>query len=349
MQIRKPRHSSTETMQTNLQQKKNALRKALFFVAGILGILLLVPAIRENAALAESFLRTGPDIPHMLIAVSLCLTNQVTTMLRWMLMARAAGIAVSVRDSFSLGVAGEAGNLFMPVGSGGDAVKIAMAAGTGHSAGRCFAATLADRTVGLMGLATVALTASGTGWLTGHHQTQTFFCLLCGFLVAMSACITVALHPQWWLVLFRHVGSEWKVVRLLLQLSAPFAELRRHLSTLLFAFALSIACNFSTLLILHFSGMAISRTQAPPLLTTLVAGPLALASTTLPLPFGALGVAEQIGQYTFSTLGSDGGALMLLGYRFCVLISVHVLLFVAAILRLRRTKTVSRLTERLSE
>lgn len=94
---------------------------------------------------------------------------------------------------------------------------------------------------------------------------------------------------------------------------------------LVLAVAISMVSQCLALLVMYYSSAALSRESAASLGSTLLAGPLVLACTALPLPFGALGVTEEVGEKLFAILGFKGGGLMMLGYRTTVVLAVGTL------------------------
>ena len=63
----------------------------------------------------------------------------------------------------------------------------------------------------------------------------------------------------------------------------------------------------------------IGRMLFPSMPTTLVQhflmGPLTLFTMAVPLPFGALGLSEEVGQQLFKLVGHPSGALAMMGFR----------------------------------
>lgn len=92
------------------------------------------------------------------------------------------------------------------------------------------------------------------------------------------------------------------------------------------AVTIAMASTFFALASLYCSELAVSKSVAPSLAPTLVGGPLVFVLTAPLLPFGALGVVEEMGEHLFSALGFSGGGLAMLGYRCCHTLAVVVLI-----------------------
>jgi hypothetical protein len=116
------------------------------------------------------------------------------------------------------------------------------------------------------------------------------------------------------------------MISLVGQITATMTEYRTKPRTILAALAISMVSQSLSLASLYCSGVAISRASAPSLASTFVGGPLVFISMALPLPFGAIGVVEEMGEQLFSALGFAGGGLAMLGYRCCGTLAVAVLI-----------------------
>ena len=299
------------------------LWRAGFVAAVVCGVWLLSSVLAANATNLSVLAAYGPNWWYFGLAAASFFANQAIAMVRWLLVARAAGVGITVHDAITLGVAGEAGNLVMPGANGGDAVKLGLMVRAGLPAVRLTAVSVADRVAGLMGLLALGLVAGLCQWGTAAARGITA-CVA----VALACCgiaVVVLLQPRAVAVLHQ-VARVWPTAG---RLTVPLAEVsesfRRRPVWLLVAVLMSVVSQSFSLMALYLSGMALLRDDPADMLTTFLVGPLVLVSTALPLPFGALGVTEQMGQDLFATLGFAGGGVATLGYRLSHTLAVFVL------------------------
>jgi hypothetical protein len=102
---------------------------------------------------------------------------------------------------------------------------------------------------------------------------------------------------------------------LVAELGEMSSTFRRRLDILTACVGISVATQGLNVLAFYLVG----RTLFPSLATTLeqhfLIVPLTLFSTALPLPFGALGISEEVGDQLFKLVGHPSGALATIGYR----------------------------------
>ena len=299
--------------------------RAAIAAAAIVGAGLTYGVLLDNlTAIADVAVR-GPRWGLMAAAVWFFLANQMITLVRWRWLARAAGVPVTFFDALTLAAAAEAGNLLMPGANGGDAVKLGLIARQGLPLGRLAVVTVTDRVVGLLGLLSVGCAAGVWQWSSGSPAVRVIAATV-SVLLAVAACaVWCLLHPRAVGLVRRAagLGPRWQAV------CGPVADVAElygnRRGPLLGAVAVSAASQTCSLLAMFCSGQALVRDGAASVVATLLAGPLVLIATALPLPFGALGVTERIGQDLFAAEGFTGGGLATLGYRFSQTLAVVVL------------------------
>lgn len=293
--------------------------------AALIGVWLLWGVLRANAAALADLKSRGPDWRFVAFALGCYLIAQVVPMARWCMLARAAGVPVRASEAFAMGVAGEAGNLVMPGANGGDAIKLGMVIRSGLPVAKLIASSIADRITGLVGLLCIGLAAGLWQWSHASSTLRSVTMVVGGLLGVGLAGLALATSPRvlaWALA----CCPRWPWAKSILgQITAAVTAYRARPVVLVAAVGISMVSQFFTLASLYCSGVAISRLAAPSLASTLVGGPLVFISTALPLPFGALGVVEEMGEQLFSALGFSGGGLAMLGCRCCHTMAVAVL------------------------
>ena len=211
--------------------------------------------------------------PAVLLAVALHAMIVVALGLRWRLLLRAQGCAVTPAGAVRLTFGSTAMNLVLPGAVGGDVGRVLMARGAGVGARTGVAAALADRAVGLVALVLVVIAG---GLLLAQPPWPL---LLAGVLVLLGAVGA-------WPLLGRMEGNAGRVGRL----ATALRRVGRDPARLLPAFGLSLAC--------HLAAAAIAAVLAVGLgiglsgMEALMLFPAVLLAAMIPVGFGGWGVRE---------------------------------------------------------
>jgi uncharacterized protein (TIRG00374 family) len=110
------------------------------------------------------------------------------------------------------------------------------------------------------------------------------------------------------------IGKIGPVLERLMDAAALYSQRKRVIP---FALLLSVTTNIMFSITIFLVGHAI--TQSPPTLYDhFVISPIAMVANSIPLP-GGIGGMEAALAYLYSCFGSDGGLVVALGYRLCIL------------------------------
>jgi uncharacterized membrane protein YbhN (UPF0104 family) len=131
--------------------RKNLLLRLLGTL--IAAALLVIWLIQNGAEVVESFAKVGWE--GFLLALLLTLVSRFATVGRWHSLLRSADVPVTPRQSIQLTFAGLFAANFLPTTVGGDLVRFAGAVKQGLDATVVAASLIADRLVGMAGMATV--------------------------------------------------------------------------------------------------------------------------------------------------------------------------------------------------
>jgi len=254
-------------------------RRAGFVVCSALGAWLLYRVLVANTAALQDLWARGPVWLSVVSATACYVGCQILTMGRWAMLARAAGVPLTLRQGFALGVAGEAGNLVMPGANGGDAVKLGLVVGSKLPIARGVASIVADRVAGLFGLVLVGFFSGAIQWTTAGTTVRTLTASMGVLAAGVAMAVGLLLHP------FSHrmlalALRPWSLATAVVAQFADVAQTyRSNWWGLVLAVAISMVSQCLALLVMYYSSAALSRESAASLGSTLLAGPLVLACT----------------------------------------------------------------------
>lgn len=281
----------------------------------VAGALLLAQVLYKNRGAALSVFSRRPDLGLLALAFVAQLSAVVLTFFRWWCVVRAQGLPLSPGDALRVGFMGNALDVVVPGQVGGDVLKAAFLcrAKPGRRT-RALASVAVDRLIGLLGLFVLASAAGAWNWSAAPDGVRrlvaaVWVTLACG-LFGFWALLTPALFR----LIGRTLGNIAQLRPVLGELHAASLTYSGRKAALTIALGLSTASH--TLYALAFAAVSQSLLPAGPGPgSLLLVAPLATLSTVVPLPFGALGLGEQVTDGLFALLGHPSGALAMLGAR----------------------------------
>ena len=280
----------------------------------------------DIGALGAAFLSVTPSL--YVIAIVCFVVSNLLGAVQWFLLLRAQNLTVSFRQALIFYHVGVFFNNVLPGNIGGDALRIYdIRRLTGESSGG-IAATVMDRFIGLFSTSTLALLAflfifelDAVGTLidapTGAHLAQLWVPALAAVWLGLVGILSVGLS--------RRLGqlADVTVLRLLPErlrqlvnhLHNTVSVYRRRLPLLLGIWIISIAVQFSRILVYYAAGLALGIQVG--LVYFVCYQPVAAILAALPISIGGLGVREGVLVTLFGGLGVDreiATAMSLLGY-----------------------------------
>jgi uncharacterized membrane protein YbhN (UPF0104 family) len=311
-------------------QPPPARRHLINIALSALALGLLAFTIYSNRDQIQSVFRRRVDPRLMAAAYLLYMTALVLTFVRWFILVRALGLPFRLRDAVRLGFIGNVFNLVIPGAVGGDLIKGAFLVREQSRKTQALASMVIDRALGLLGLFVLASVSGAFAWESSAREARILIGLAWAACGACLAGLAVAFSPGLFRPLLVLLAHRPRLHTMLKELTTLAASYRSRLGQVLLALVLAVACHAM------FVGSFVLVDQAlfpsPPTVGQhFVVVPLALFSTAVPLPFGALGVSEQVTDYLFERIGHLGGAIAMLGFRVIIyaagLTSVVVYLF----------------------
>ena len=238
--------------------------------------------------------RAGSQWPTLCVIASLFYVEIFVLSLRWRALARALGVDLSLRSSFSLTMTGMLFNTVVPGSVGGDVLKAWYARRAGPYPVGAVASILVDRVMGLLSL--VLLAVAGAAWnfrqLSQNADLRAFWTALGVILVIAAAAGIAAMAAS------ERLSSMLMPLRIpplvrtvLLKILGVLSSYHRKRGVLLQSIALSLPCHLLVCAAFYLCWVTVSHTTLDPAILLFVV-PLGLVTTAVPLAPGGIGVGQ---------------------------------------------------------
>ncbi len=269
----------------------------------------------NRAKLAEVWAKK-PDANLFAAGLAIYMGALLVTFLRWHRLVTALGLPFRFRDAIRLGFIGNVFNLVIPGAVGGDVIKAAFLCREQEKKTQAIASMVIDRALGLLGLFVLAGAVGVFAWNDAAPPVRR----LIGFAWIMVACGTVGLAILFTPALYRPIGKVFqgrgKLEVLFGELIAMAAAYRERLGVVFVALGMAVLGHSMYVLCFFLASKALFGVETPTVLEHYLVVPLVLFSTAIPMPFGALGVTEQVSKTLFANIvGFASGDIAMLGYR----------------------------------
>lgn len=291
-------------------------RAAVINFLGLLiaGALLALAIFQNREELARVFTHRV-DYRLFGVGVGLYLVAMFITFTRWYLLVRVQAIPLRWRDAVRLGFIGNFYNLAIPGAVGGDVIKAAYL-------GRMFpdrkpqawASMILDRILGLLGLFLLAGLAGLVAWPGADAQVRTLIGFVWVAIGMILLGLTVAFSPGLYRPLNRLVARHPRLAAVVGRLEAIGMAYRARLGTVILMLGVAMSIHALFVLVFFVASMAIFD-DLPTLAEHYLMVPLTLFTTAVPLPFGALGLSEQISGRLFTLVHHADGAVAMMAFR----------------------------------
>lgn len=235
--------------------------------------------------------------PHLMLVLALVAVDRAVMVLRWILLLRASGIAISTRDATRLFLVSSFVGSFLPAGVGADAARaygLTRASTTGSEA---LASVAVDRLLGVLSL--VGMGAIGLAAWAPEGRAD--WRIAAAAMVAAAACAAVFWADQWlrWLVpAHRHGGS---ITRRVLRLSDAVSRYRNRRGVLVHVMAWSFVVQL--LRITQAYILALGLGMSVPFSYFLLFMPIGLLMLLLPISVSGFGLPQAMIVWLLRPLG----------------------------------------------
>jgi uncharacterized membrane protein YbhN (UPF0104 family) len=270
----------------------------------VLALGLLALAIRSNREQLRDVFGRRPDYPLFALGFAAYLSGVLLAFLRWYLLVRAVDLPFRLRDALRLGFIGSLFNFVIPGAIGGDFVRAAYLCREQRRTARPIASVIVDRLAGLEGLFLLALLAGAIGWSGLEPPVRRLVTAAAIATGVTSLILGAAFLPH------GRIGRSKRRA----ELAAVGDSYRARFPVVVVGVAMG--CVTHVLNVVAF--YAVSRAvfpSIPGLAEHFLIVPLVLFTTAIPLPFGALGVTEQVSSRLFRLADSSGGAVGMMAFR----------------------------------
>jgi uncharacterized protein (TIRG00374 family) len=280
----------------------------------LVGLGLLARVLWINRVSVAKVFEQRPDGRYLALAFAFCLTALVSTFLRWMIVVRAQGLTLRLREAVRVGFMANAVDQVIPGQIGGDVLKASFLGREQGSKTKAVASILVDRAIGILGLFTLASLMGALSWTGVPPLVRRLIALVWLVWTGVGLGLLAVLTPA----LFRPLERRFAGRRRLGKLFAELHEISVAYRDRKLAVGLGLAMSTGShgFYALSFYAVSLALLPDPPsLLNNMLMVPLVLFTTAVPLPFGALGLSEQVSDDLFRLLGHAAGALVMLGSR----------------------------------
>jgi glycosyltransferase 2 family protein len=286
----------------------NVVLVALAF--GLLGLV-----VWQNRVDIRGVFSRPLDLKLLVLALAIYFVAMVGTFVRWFFLVRVIEPKFKFSATVLLGLIGMVFNLVIPGAVGGDLIKAAYLTRMRIRKTQAIASMVIDRILGLLGLFILATVAGGFAWRLATPDVRKLI-MAAWVAVALGVFVLVVIFSQVLTRMFPQLSRGHSRLNLIVsELREMSATYRGRLDVVLGATALSVFNHGLNVVAFYL----VSRMLFPGMTTTLVQHflmvPLTLFTMAAPIPFGALGLSEEVSQQLFKLVAHPSGALAMMGFR----------------------------------
>jgi len=301
---------------------KSSSRTMLFNAAlVVIGFALLGLALWSNRLKLREVFEHRIDFRLFGLAFLIYVGTLTATFLRWFTLVRAVGLKFRFSDAVKLGFIGNIYNLVIPGAVFGDVIKAAfLARAHPKTKTSAVASMVIDRLLGLAGLFLLAGVAGLFAFGRANEKVKILIGIVWTLLAIGLTGLFVLFTPQLYPVLDRLTKKRARLARVVKELEAA-ASVYRSRSRLIVGCLLASTGIHSLYVVAFYIVSRALFDVVPSFADHFLIVPLVLFSTAVPLPFGALGLTENVSGLLFamsSVVGESGsanGAVAMMAFR----------------------------------
>ncbi len=316
---------------------------AINAILTVLALALLAWTVWRNGPKLREVWSKSPDWRMFAAALLVYVSALLVTFFRWFTLVKALGLPFRIQDALRLGFIGNVFNLVIPGAVGGDVIKAAFLCREQEHKTQAVASMVIDRALGLLGLFALAGAIGASEWGGASPYVRRVIAFAWVMVVCGVIGLSVLFSPALFRPLLSRMNPSGKFAKALSELIAMASAYRERLGVIAVGLGLAMLGHALYVLAFYLANRGLFGPEAPSLASHLVVVPLILFSTAIPMPFGALGVSEQVSQTLFAEiLGFSGGAIAMLGFRVVMYAAglVSVLVYLANLSQVRSLRAV---------
>ncbi len=295
---------------SNMKRRGMLINAALVLVAfGLLGFTVWL----NRDKIAEVF-NKPVDFRYFGVGFAIYMVALMLTFFRWYTLVRALDLPFSYRDAIRLGFIGNVFNLVIPGAVGGDVIKGAFLCREQSRKASAVASMIIDRILGLSGLFLLAGIAGLFAWGSADAKVKTLVGLVWLALFGGFTFLGILFTPSLYPILTRLSAGREKLGRIFHELESMAMSYRSRIGVVIAGLLLSSFIHSMFVLAFYTLSLALFD-KVPTLAEHYLMVPLALFTTAVPIPFGALGLSEAVSQGLFNMVQYQKGAVAMMAFR----------------------------------
>lgn len=297
--------------------KRSWLGATINFGLVVLAFTLLGVVLWRNRDKIQEVFAHPLDLRLLGLGILIFQISLLITYLRWYILVKVIEPKFTLRSTMLLGFVGYVFNLVIPGAVGGDFIKAAYLVRMHIRRTQAVASMVIDRILGLLGLFVLAAVAGIIAWSMANSDVRKLimaaWIMTAGATLALVLIFTQGLTR--WFPSLNHPGRG-RLGTVIVELNTMSSIYRRRLDVVFAGLLLSMLVHTLNVLAFYLMGKMLFGTA---MTTTLgehfLMVPLTLFTMVVPIPFGALGVSEEVGRQLGNLVGHPNGALAMLGFR----------------------------------
>jgi uncharacterized protein (TIRG00374 family) len=280
-----------------------------------LGFGLLGVTVYRNWGQVKKVFGGHIDARLFAVAFAVYLVALSLTFLRWFVLVRVIDPRFTLRASYLLGFIGNLFNLVIPGAVGGDLVKATYLVQMDIKRTQAVASMVIDRILGLLGLFLLAGLAGLFAWPMASHNVRILIAVVWAAVTA-GLLVLAAIFSQSLTRFFpKLLEGHSRRAGILRELKVMSETYRRGLAIVGAALIGSSLLHSLYVVAFYLVCLAIFDEPVPGFAQHLLIVPLTLFTTAVPVPFGAIGVSEGVGDELGRMIGHPGAGIGMMGFR----------------------------------
>ena len=309
--------SAIDTVETASDQPKRS-QMGLVVNAALIALAfgLLAVVLNQNRDKILEVLGNRLDYRLLVFGILVFQFSLILTYLRWYALVRVIEPRFTLRATLLLGFIGYVFNLVIPGAVGGDLIKAAYLARMRIRKTQAVASMVIDRILGLLGLFVLASIAGAAAWGVASPEVRRL--IVAAWLATLIGVLALAaIFGQVFTRLMPGLKKEGtgRLSMIVTELKTMSSTYRSRLDVVFLGLGLSIIGHSLNVFAFYLMGRMLFPTMTTTLGQHFLMGPLTLFTMAAPLPFGALGLSEGVGDQLFKLVGHPSGALAMMGFR----------------------------------